>query len=704
MSKKEKVVVLDMQNQNALISMACVSQFADNPYSVFCEYLKYCIFTHTEGFISIVTLRKSVNESFGIELPHNIIVNCLSVLQKEGLISVENYSITKKGEYDIESFEKTRTEYRRIESDILSKLCDYSSAYGERWSEEYARSMLIRILDKQGLAFDVFINDGAIKETMEESKIPDDDYEVNNDSDPLNNSPLFSDENLAGRFVRGVLNSDSSSKDYLLKICEGLMICVGSYQLPSDGTNGIKSSIKNTPFIFDTRLLLRFVGCAGEAAVSAAKELVKLIQDGEGLIYYYPQTKQEMERAFDNAISDLSNDSPPNDFEMRLYASNIANSIPILRAKKANLTNELAASNIYEIPLGSYSDIERIKFGFDFSVLREYMRSKLPWEDRTINNDALSIWETHMRRKGNYDDYCGTSKHLDVFVTSNARLIRVAMDFKKDSPYLQSIQSWKTTRLPLITDIRLMCRLWSPAEQVERISQLYLTSNVIAALRPTKKYVERIKELAIKLREQVPEYSGISLPAYFDDNISEAMLRTTKGNDDNLDLGSFASTLSELTEWKSKEKDELIKSTNVKLEQANNTIAKQTESIISDAVNCYKNKLGWRKLVLWIIKEWVIVLTVLWSIIAIIISYFTNNWNIMWSILFLAFAKVLELIFASNRLEKIIMKLVLPKVVNSFASKITKKLRPSEIPYSEEIVRQSVEQTKLICKCRELIQ
>ena len=120
-----------------------------------------------------------------------------------------------------------------------------------------------------------------------------------------------------------------------------------------------------------------------------------------------------------------------------------------------------------------------------------------------------------MRRQGNYNAYCGTSACLPVFVTSNSRLIGIALKFREERQNTHSISLWKSNRLPVITDIRLTCRLWSPAKQSERLSLLYLTSNAVAAQRPTRRYLNTIRELALELEKTVPEYSSIPLPAFF---------------------------------------------------------------------------------------------------------------------------------------------------------------------------------------------
>lgn len=704
MTKNDKVVGVDMQNRNALISMACVSQNANNPFMVFCEYIKYCVYKVNTKSFTIKDIRSSVGQEFGVDLPYHIIGNCLSILENEGVLHYDKHVITRGSDYDISSFENKRIEYRQIESDIISKLIDYVAKYGKNWNEEHARDMLIYVLDKQGLAFGIFLHDETITYPTEIIDQSNEESIEKDDDDAQASIPLFSDTNLVGRFIQDILDSDSLSKEYLLKICEGLMICAGSYQLPAEGFEYKKTNIKGTGFIFDTKLLLRFLGCAGDAAVTATKELVKLIQDDGGLIFFYPHTKKEIQKAFKNAINDIFKGYPPKDDEMRLYVSRTKNSIQVLKAKEASFVGELTSANIFEKPLENYSDSDRIKHGFELDVLKKYMYSRLRWEQKTIDNDALSIWETHMRRKGDYSDYCGTAKHLDVFVTSNPQLIYVSLNFKNETPYLESIQQWQANRLPVITDMRLMCRLWSPAAQAKHISQLYLTSNVVAALKPTKKYIEEVRNLAIELKKEIPAYSEISLSSFFDDNISDAILQSTKGLESNLDIGVFASSIAELVEWNDEEQKEKLQYTTSERDAANEKLEKQKEEIITGAVEFYREKLRWRRPVLIFFKNWVLALTIIWALVASFVSFVSKGWIPFLSVLVPVIVKAIEIITSSQELEKCILKKILPVVEHSFAKKITKSLRTVEVNYQEEIISQSLEQTKLINNCRKLIQ
>lgn len=700
------MVVIVMQNPNALIAMALISHNAKNPYTVFCEYIKYCIYANAEDTMTLPEIRKAVGDEFGLFLPYNVAIKCLTQIQNERDITWDNYQIKRIGQFDLEGFEKRRGEYRTVEVSVINALVRYVEKYGRTWSLEYAREQLIKVLDRNGLAYDIFLhsnmlnnsdnqpntNSAAIEELMvDDNAIEEDDPEK---------QPLFSDSFFVGRFIEETIATESIQKEYLQKICEGLMLCVGAYQLPSSHVDSASLQIKGTGFFFDTRLLLRFLGCAGEAAVEAVHELVDLIQSAGGNIYYYPHTLEEINRAFDDAIRSLSCGYPPRDEEMRLYAVRVKNSITVISAKKASLENELQKANIHLRQLEHFSEADRIRFGFDLSDLQQYMENQLPWDKKTIQNDALSIWETHMRRQGNYNAYCGTPACLPVFVTSNSRLIGIALKFREERQNTHSISPWKSNRLPVITDIRLTCRLWSPAKQSERLSLLYLTSNAVAAQRPTRRYLNTIRELALELEKTVPEYSSIPLPAFFDDNVTEVVLENTQGLEENLNAGIFASSIAELSEWKAREQEEITNKVKKERDQTVERFDKQTSAIIEGAVESNKNRLGWRGVLLKLILNWTIVVTVLFAGITAFISFWIENWSLMWLIVVPVLLSGIEHFISSHFVVKSLLKYTLPMIEHSFEKKIVHNLRKAENNYSDEIVRLTKEQTKLLEKAK----
>ena len=701
-------VVINMRNPNALIAMAQVAQNADNPYEAFCEYIKYCVFSNVSSIMTLSEIRTAVGKEFGLYIPHNILTKCLSYIQDEGVITFDIHQIKRIGSFDTEAFDRDRETYHATESAIIQALMQYASKYSREWTIEHTRELLIKALDRNGLAYDIFLHEGsstngAHQPTINECEMAEmlpDDEEI--EPDDITTHPLFTDEYFVGKFIEETLAGDTVQKDYLIKICEGLMLCVGTYQLPSTDTNGRAPQINGTKFFFDTKLLLRFLGCASEAAVSAAAELVALIQNAGGRIYYYPQTLQEMERAFENAAKSLSYGYPPADDEMRLYAIRIQNNPAIITAKKASLTSELANANIHLAPHETFTDNERIRFGFDQGDLQQYMRSNLPWDPQVIDNDALAIWETHMRRQGNYSEYCGTGAQLPVFVTTNSRLIGIALKFREDRSGTTALYGWKQNRLPVITDIRLTCRLWSPADHSERMSLLYLTANAVAAKRPTKRYLSSIREFAIQLGKQAPEYSEICLPAYFDDVVTDTILKHTMGEEEKLDINSFATSIAELSEWKAKEQEEITNQVIAERDGVSDELKNQTQSIIDGAIESGRKLLGWRKPALWLIVKWPVTVTVIFSAITAGISLIIGNWHPMWAIALPTVLKIIETCSASNFVGKPLAKWLLPKIDESISKRISKELRKAERTHEDTIIRQIKEQTELWVECKKI--
>lgn len=705
----QTTVVINMQNPNALIAMALVSQNSNNPYATFCEYIKYCIFVDVADTLTLSEVKEAVSKEFGLHIPHNIMLNCLSHIQNEGIVSWDNHQIKRIGNFDTETFEQGRTNYRITESALIDELVKYAAKFNRVWTVEFAREQLIGVLDRNGLAYDIFIH----KQTRQgDSLVPDVDTikidemlpdDEDTEIEDTEKKQLYTDSFFVGKFVEETLSSDSIYKDYLQRICEGLMLCVGAYQLPVADMESVRSQIKGTGFFFDTRLLLRFIGCAGEAAVESAKELVKLIQDAGGNIYYYPQTLEEMNRAFDEAIQSLSYGYPPRDEEMRLYAARIKNRVTIISSKKANLKEELSASNIYIRQHEIFSDSDRIRFGFEQNDLQQYMQNHLSWDLKTIENDAMSIWETHMRRQGDYSEYCGTNARLPIFVTTNSRLIGIALKFREERAGLRCISGWKQNRLPIITDMRLTCRLWSPATQGERLSLLYLTANAVAAQRPTQHYLNTVRELAVELENNVPEYSGICLPAFFDENVTNIVLERTHGLEENLNIGNFASSIAELSEWKAKEQEEKTNQVIMERDKVSMDFDRQTQSIIEDSVNIYKNKLGIGGITLKLIFYWPVIATLLFAGVSSGVSYVIGNYQLIWVVLFPIILGGIEEFSCSKFVKKRLLKYVCPKVEKSFEIRIKKGLRRTELPYEDIIIQKSKEQTTLLVQCKNLL-
>lgn len=696
-------VAIDMYNPNALISMAMVSENSGNPYLTFCEYIKFCIFVNNVDATTVSEIREDVKNEFGIQLPHGIILSCLEQLKKDGFITTNRqHQIFRNGEYDTKAFEEEKIKYQTIEQKLVEQLIVYAEKYNRKVSFEDAREKLINILDRDRLAYDIFAysrigeeEDACLSDEGEVSLSEDDQ-----DSGDEEHDPLFSDEYIIGRFLKEILSTDTPNKRYLQNVCTGLMLCAGTYQLPDANAPFVPPPISDTIFFFDTRLLLRFLGCAGEAAIESAHELVNLIQKANGKIYYYPQTHVEIGKALKNAIEDLRHGFPPNDPEMRLFVSRVTHPVQVLKGKEFTFARELSASRIFPIPNEPFSEYD--PSFFDVNELERFMKSKLKWEQVVIENDAKSIWETHMRRQGIYSEYFGYENNLPVFVTTNSTLLRISLMFQRENPSIAGVKDWKRGRLPVISDKLLTCRIWSPATDSDRLSLLYLTANVVASQRPSQRYINKVRELAIELGKNVPEYSNIFLPEYFSETVTDAIFENTHGREAELDIGSFASSIQELTELKMKEQEDVTRQVKNERDKISSKLDSQTQAIIESAVKSNRNRLGPYRILLLFCLHWSIIVSILVAGGSGIISFYTGNWGIIAAALIPIALGIFEHATSSEFIGKRMLEYLLPKAEYFFEQRTKRRLGKAEEPYQEVIVGKAMEQTPLLCRCKSI--
>ena len=704
--------MIQMQNPNALIAMAQVSGSSNNPYSVFCEYIKYCMAINPTELMTITELINSISDQFGIHLPYNVTLQCMQILSKFGYVSIQNKCYHRDGDFDIRAFEKERDDYRSVENTLISGLIEYGNRYGHTWTTDEARKLLISVLDRRGIAFDIFLKNDVSEEITDVELLEAEDIEIIEDNDiendnsrmeQINNQPIYEDLFFVGKFIQATLNTQGSMRDYLIKVCQGLMLCSAAYQLPSSDSGVVFDSITDTSFFFDTKLLLRFLGCAGQAAVEAAKELVDLIQTNGGKIYYYAQTLEEMNRAFEKAIRSLQKNQPPYDEDMRLFALKNKNSIDVLYSKKTTIEKELSSHKIFKRANETFDEKSRLQFGFDRLDLQQYMQTHLSWEPKTVENDALAIWETHMKRSGNYSEYCGTKDKLPVFVTTNTKLIGIVLSYKENRANTTNLHGWKSNRLPVISDVRLTCRLWNPSMNQERLPVLYLTANAVAAQRPTQKYINRIKDVVEQIQKSTPEYSSICLAAYFDDKVTDTILNATVGLEENFEIGKLASTIDEVIEFKAREQEKET----AKYKQECDVLTKEREvarqKTIDGAVSSHIDHLGIKGFFLWLTLHWDTIFMCVFLIISALASFLDKLITGVLLFVVVLIIQSIEKFALSNWLKKKILNLVLNSTKETYKNKISKNLRGNELNFKDEIISQCIERTKLFKKCEDVL-
>ena len=77
--------------------------------------------------------------------------------------------------------------------------------------------------------------------------------------------------------------------------------------------------------------------------------------------------------------------------------------------------------------------------------------------------------------------------------------------------------------------------------------------------------------------------------------VTDTILNHTMGDEDKLDINSFASSIAELSEWKAREQEEITSQVIAARDSVSNELKNQTQSIINGAVESGQKLLGWRK-------------------------------------------------------------------------------------------------------------
>ena len=102
-------VIIDMNNRNALISLAYI-ETSDNPLQVFCNFILYLLLKAPEQTLRADILKDCLQDEFGISMPQQIINNCVRLMEKRGEVAKlphgAGYKIEKTS-FDIDKFEKT---------------------------------------------------------------------------------------------------------------------------------------------------------------------------------------------------------------------------------------------------------------------------------------------------------------------------------------------------------------------------------------------------------------------------------------------------------------------------------------------------------------------------------------------------------------------------------------------------------------------
>ena len=198
-------VIFEMSNPNTLVSLAYIKTNT-NPLSVFCNYVLYLLSVSPDQSLRADDLKRKLAERFGLDMPYQMINNCIRILKKSGEINQlpngAGYSIGKT-QFNTDVFEQEMLRLHEQEEFVLKSIGDFvASHYKLSWTTETAKNYLSAFLDEEGNGARLFLYEEI----------------------PANNKKVSPSWYIA-KYVNSVQKqTESVEKTYLEEIVNGMMM------------------------------------------------------------------------------------------------------------------------------------------------------------------------------------------------------------------------------------------------------------------------------------------------------------------------------------------------------------------------------------------------------------------------------------------------------------------------------------------------
>lgn len=622
-----------MAENNVLIALAYLQE-TDNPLSVFCIYVEYCLSKSSSKELSNYELKDSLKSNFGLKLPQHIIKLCIKILTSDLIIETINSGVGYRliaNSFDMQIFESKRDNLQQKEDLLVNNMKEFvKDSFEVQWNTDMAKEAITLFFTKNENAAELFMNGKS-------TEIDEDKFGI--------------DSWLVGKYVEHILAEKNSYFDYLLEVIKGLMIYIGLHLAEPNGEIAGKR-LNKTPIYFDTRLTLRVLGYSWEAETTAAKEILDLLKNiYKASICIFDHTLGEIKHALEVAKTDLEKKGYISDDELDFFSYKNNFSASDFRIATQTVEDDLKSLGISIVKINF--DIRQFEYGLDWRALTAFIQKKhIYWKLGAIDNDIKSIQEINNLRKGNYSIDFGGKNKLPIFVTTNSALVRCIKDFTITSQQNGSEDDLVIYNQPIITDYSLMCRLWLPiAKEQEALPILVLARNAHATIQDAT-FFSRLLKKATDLKAKHPNIKIKSIPIFAREKFEELVIKKTQGNPDKLDEEMIANTFEEVVAMQT----HLIKK-NLQLAEKERDALK-TEVINQGLLVGRTKILLINRLIIYSSNFWYLYLFLILNMINFMIPRYTINLSITFFIC-TVFA-ILEKFywkneFITNRLKKIII-------------------------------------------------
>lgn len=523
---KKAVIGIDIMNRNAITSLAMLYALwktkKQDLLGLIRPFILYAVGTTTaQGkMIDINNVCKCMEKDFGYQSFQPVVVTRvlsreISLPQGETTAAIKKkdkaYFLVASLSTFIDQFEEKRTGCKSHADAVTNALAVFLNQNHVKNRTNYtqveAEKILLSFFEKQGSAI---------------VKSPEDLRQVVSRNNEI--------EYFVAKFILNENDKKSVLMDYTVELVKGYFITTALY-LQAENPNITTSSFKDVTFFLDTRLLLSFLGYKTKEENISVQEMIhslkrngaKLacfdynIEEVRSILEAYKRsttgkTKNStlitLEYFDENGRSYTHVDSAQRLFEQRLIQGEIQTVSPNKKLEEEGISLQA---------LGILDD-EKIK-----EIL---LKAKPSYNTLTLSDDLIAINTVSRIRQGKRLPYIERCKA--VFVTSNTLLVSAVKSYHKENSF--------DPGFPVaITDEELCVIAWlKDFEQSNKLPQMRLLENVLAAITPSKDLMDEYFNLVDHLEQQGDLSGDEAAFMRVDMFCRNELMDLTKGNKENV--------------------------------------------------------------------------------------------------------------------------------------------------------------------------
>lgn len=676
---------IDMNNPNTLVALAYI-KVNDNPLLVFCNYILDALMTAPDRSLRNDELLANLQEKFGLDMKQSMINNCISILKKKGEVKYltrgAGYAIDKTN-FDVNEFEANMQRLHTQEDAVIASLIQFvRERYNIFWDSGKAKGYLSFFLNEMGNAARLFMDEGI---EIENNGIRGSWY--------------------VGRFIDYIQGNDKVERRYLEDINNGLMIYQGIYQT-NDYQQDKTQKFKGTVFYFDTKMILRLAGYSVEMHIRATQELAQLIrEDYGGKIGIFDKTVKEVKNALYVAGKRYNEKKSISDTELAMFAERNPAGASLLCEASYSIDNLLKKYGIVREPEVSWEAEKYHKYWIKTDEVEDYIKGKFNWKEGAVSNDVQVINQINILREGDYTVRYGGQKKRPVFVTTNIGLVYSFREYLEETSKTDTQSYWNPHALPVISENMLVSRLWVPyAKKYSDLPALTLARQAYAAQNPVAGFFEKLKDVAIEYKE-MNNIDIFDIDELRKQQLEDILVAKTQGDVEALTPETVSSSIEELVMMQNVSLQEELAISNEVLKQKDEKLEESGSSIVRLLADRYANKLGWRRIIIWMAEYWWIFVTLACEVVAYLVSKPLDS---KWPYLVALLPMVLEMILAilDEYLEKkewheFILCCAVKYVWGWYVKKILCGIQEEDNLYQNDVVLRCLDRTPVFAEHKE---